>query len=190
MFDRICAAIGMVLLAPLFAAIALAIKLDDRGPVFFRQRRIGKNLKPFFMFKFRSMIVGAEHRSLLTTANDARITRVGRYLRKFKLDELPQLLNVVRGEMQLVGTRPELEHYVAMFPNEYKTLLQHPPGLTDPASLKFRHEERLLSADRMEHRYTTQILPEKLRLSLDYQQQRTVVSDLAMLLKTLTRLAA
>jgi lipopolysaccharide/colanic/teichoic acid biosynthesis glycosyltransferase len=190
MFDRICAAIGLVLLSPLFAIIVFAIKVDDRGPIFFLQRRMGKNLKPFHIFKFRSMVIGSEHRGPLTIANDERITRVGRYLRKSKLDELPQLFNVLRGEMRLVGARPELERYVVMFPSEYKTLLQDSPGLTDPASLKFRHEERLLGAEVAEDQYVNQILPAKLQLSLAYQRHRSIFSDLGVLLQTVARLAA
>ena len=189
-FDRICAAFGLVVLSPLFVLIALAIKLEDGGPILFIQRRIGKNLKPFYIWKFRSMVSEAEHQGSLTTANDSRITRVGRYLRKFKLDELPQLINILRGEMRLVGTRPELEAYVALFPDEYRTLLQDSPGLTDPASLAFRHEEQMLAAGNAEEQYVQKILPAKLKLSLKYQRQRSMVSDLGILFKTLVRLAA
>lgn len=189
-FDRICAAFGLVVLSPLFVLIALAIKLEDGGPILFIQRRIGKNLKPFYIWKLRSMVSEAEHQGSLTTANDSRITRVGRYLRKFKLDELPQLINILRGEMRLVGTRPELEAYVALFPDEYRTLLQDSPGLTDPASLAFRHEEQMLAAGNAEEQYVQKILPAKLKLSLKYQRQRSMVSDLGILFKTLVRLAA
>jgi lipopolysaccharide/colanic/teichoic acid biosynthesis glycosyltransferase len=186
--DRFCVAVGLVLFSPLLAAIALTIKLDDGGPVFFTQQRVGKNFKTFRLLKFRSMIVGGDRQGSLTTANDPRVTRVGRFLRKFKLDELPQLINVLKGEMRLVGTRPELECYVAMFPNEYSLLLQDCPGITDPASLVYRHEEQMLLPETVEEQYTSQILPAKLKLSLEYRRGRNIISDVGVLLRTMVRL--
>lgn len=184
-FDVTCAAAGLLLLFPFLLVIAGVIKLDDRGPVFYRQLRVGKNFRLFEMLKFRSMVVGADRGSLLTGNGDSRMTRVGRHLRRYKLDELPQLLNVLKGEMQLVGARPEVERYVQRFRREYSRILQESPGITDPASLAYRHEDKLLSVERMEEQYVQQILPDKLALSLAYQQQRSFVSDLEILFRTL-----
>jgi lipopolysaccharide/colanic/teichoic acid biosynthesis glycosyltransferase len=130
------------------------------------------------------MIPNSGSISPLTAPQDSRITRVGRFLRKYKLDELPQLLNVVKGEMQLVGVRPEIERYVEIFPNEYEVLLQDRPGITDPATLIFRHEEQIFQAGTLEKQYVSQILPQKLKLSLKYSQARTFFSDLGILVRT------
>jgi dTDP-4-amino-4,6-dideoxygalactose transaminase/lipopolysaccharide/colanic/teichoic acid biosynthesis glycosyltransferase len=183
-FDLTCAAVGLTLLSPLFVLVAAAIKFEDGGPVFFSQPRVGKNLRRFRLFKFRSMLPNSASISPLTAPEDSRITCVGRFLRKYKLDELPQLLNVVKGEMQLVGVRPEIERYVEIFPNEYEVLLQDRPGITDPATLIFRHEEQILQADTLEKQYVSQILPQKLKLSLKYSQARTFFSDLGILVRT------
>src|SRR3984893_982961 len=183
-FDVTCALVGLTLLSPLFVFVATAIKLEDGGPVFFSQLRVGKNLRRFRLFKFRSMIPNSGSISPLTAPEDSRITRVGRFLRKYKLDELPQLLNVVKGEMQLVGVRPEIERYVEIFPNEYEVLLQDRPGITDPATLSFRHEEQIFQAGTLEKQYVCQILPQKLKLSLKYSQARTFFSDLGILVRT------
>ena len=183
-FDVTCAALGLALLSPLFVAIATAIKFDDGGPVFFSQPRVGKDLQKFRLLKFRSMVPNSGGMSPLTVPEDSRITRVGRFLRKYKLDELPQLVNVVRGEMQLVGVRPELERYVEIFPNEYEVLLQDRPGITDLATLTFRHEEQMFQAGPLEKQYVSQILPRKLKLSLKYSQARTFFSDLGILFRT------
>jgi len=183
-FDVTCAAVGLLLLWPFFLLIAIAIKLDDGGPVFYKQLRVGKHFRLFGMLKFRSMVIGADGGSLLTREGDSRITRVGRQLRRYKLDELPQLLNVLRGEMQLVGARPEVERYVQHFRREYACILQQAPGITDPASLAYRHEDRLLSTERREEEYIREILPRKLALSVSYQQRRSFLSDLGILCKT------
>jgi dTDP-4-amino-4,6-dideoxygalactose transaminase/lipopolysaccharide/colanic/teichoic acid biosynthesis glycosyltransferase len=183
-FDVTCAAMGLAVLAPLFAIVAAAIILEDGGPVFFSQRRVGKGLGKFRVLKFRSMIPDSSGISPLTAPEDTRITRVGRFLRKYKLDELPQLVNVVKGEMQLVGVRPELERYVEIFPDEYEVLLQDRPGITDLASLAFRHEEQSFQGGAFEKQYVTQILPRKLQLSLKYSRARTFFSDLGILFRT------
>lgn len=183
--DVICSAAGLVLLSPLFALIALAIKLDDGGPVFFTQFRVGLGLCPFVLYKFRSMVQGADRFALLTIQKDERLTRVGRVLRKAKLDELPQLANVLKGDMRFVGSRPEVECYVRMFPSEYARLLRDRPGITDPASLIYRQEETLLYGSNVEDRYISHILPDKLRISLAYQDRRNALSDLAVVVKTL-----
>jgi lipopolysaccharide/colanic/teichoic acid biosynthesis glycosyltransferase len=183
-FDVTCAAMGLALLSPLFVIVASAIKWQNGGPVFFSQPRVGKDLRKFRLFKFRSMAPDSAGISPLTAPEDSRITRVGRFLRKYKLDELPQLVNVVKGEMQLVGARPELERYVKIFPDEYEALLQDRPGITDLATLTFRHEEQLFQVGSLENQYIAQILPKKLELSLKYSQARTFFSDLRILFRT------
>jgi dTDP-4-amino-4,6-dideoxygalactose transaminase/lipopolysaccharide/colanic/teichoic acid biosynthesis glycosyltransferase len=183
-FDIACAAVGLILLAPLFAIIAAAIKLEDRGPVFFIQTRVGKGFKNFRLFKFRSMAADSPESAPLAGPHDPRITTVGRFLRKHKLDEFPQLINVVKGEMQLVGVRPQLERFVQVFPDEYAVLLQDRPGITDIASLTYRNEEQLFRPGPLDEQYVAQILPEKLQLSLKYHRARTFLSDLGVLLRT------
>lgn len=185
-FDVFCAALGLLLLSPLLAVIAVAIKLDDGGPVFYCQDRAGKHFRLFRVWKFRSMIAGADREGLLTAPGDSRLTRVGRWLRRYKLDELPQLFNVLTGDMQLVGARPEVERYTQMFQAEYALILQDRPGITDPATLAYRHEEQMFAASRMERQYVNEILPAKLKLSLDYQARRSFWSDLKLLLRTLS----
>jgi lipopolysaccharide/colanic/teichoic acid biosynthesis glycosyltransferase len=182
--NLICAALGLLLLLPLLAVIALLVKCDDGGPVFYGHPRVGKGFRSFRLLKFRSMAVNADKAGPLTKPADHRITRAGRFLRKYKLDELPQLWNVLTGDMQLVGARPEVDRYVAMFREQYALLLSEPPGITDPASLAYRCEEKLFVADRMEQQYVSEILPEKLRLSLEYQRRRSLPSDLHVLLNT------
>jgi lipopolysaccharide/colanic/teichoic acid biosynthesis glycosyltransferase len=189
-FDTVCAAAGLACLVPLFVLIALAIKLDDGGPVLYSQYRVGKGLRKFRLLKFRSMISGCAEGSLLTAPRDARVTRVGRYLRRYKLDELPQLVNVLNGEMQLVGVRPQVESFVDIFPDEYGELLQTPPGITDLASLSFRHEELLFHESSIEELYIAKILPIKLEISLKYSRTRTFLSDLEILFRTVLGLQA
>jgi lipopolysaccharide/colanic/teichoic acid biosynthesis glycosyltransferase len=184
LFDTACASAGLALLAPIFAIIALAIKLDDGGPVLYSQCRVGKGLRKFRLLKFRSMFSGCAEGSLLTAPRDARVTRVGRFLRRYKLDELPQLVNVLKGEMQLVGVRPQVEKFVDIFPDEYGELLQTPPGITGPASLIFRHEELLFLENSIEEHYIAKILPIKLEIALKYSRTRTFLSDIEILFRT------
>ena len=188
-FDVMCATVGLLVLAPLFALIALAIKIASAGPVFYRQERIGKGFRAFLLVKFRTMVVGADRTGLLTSPSDTRVTQVGRVLRKYKLDELPQLINVFAGDMQLVGPRPEVPRYVDMFRPQFSLLLREAPGLTDPASMAYRNEENFFSTGQIEDQYVAEILPHKLNLSLEYQRRRTFTSDLWILLCTLTKLA-
>ena len=179
------AACALVLLAPWLAAIALAIKLDDNGSIFYSQLRVGRDFRLFRLLKFRTMVVGADQSGLLTQPSDRRITRVGYWLRNFKLDELPQLFNVLRGDMQLVGPRPEVEPYVLAFRPQYSLLLQDRPGITDPASIAYRREEDAFRDGlSIEEQYLSHILPDKLRLSIDYQRRRTLGSDLKLLFQT------
>lgn len=183
-FDFACAAAGLAALAPVLAAIAVAIKLDDGGPVLYLQDRVGRGLQKFRLLKFRSMFAGVAEGSFLTAPGDTRVTRVGRLLRRYKLDELPQLVNVLKGEMQLVGVRPQVQRFVDLFPNEYGELLQSPPGITDPASLSFRDEESLFHVECIEELYITKILPFKLQIALNYSRTRTFLSDLGILFRT------
>lgn len=183
-FDVFSAATGLIVLSPLFCVIAVAIKFDGGGPVFFAQDRMGKGFRHFRVWKFRSMVPGSDRGSSLTAPADPRLTRVGVVLRRYKLDELPQLFNVLTGDMQLVGARPEVDRYVQMFRSQYAVLLADRPGMTDPASLAFRHEDQIFAPDRMEQQYVEDILPAKLKLSLDYQQRRTFFSDIGILFRT------
>ncbi len=183
-FDISCSMIGLFLLSPLLTLIAGAIKLSDRGPVLYRQERIGKDFRPFWLIKFRTMRVGADRSGLLTARGDSRVTRVGRFLREYKLDELPQLCNVLAGDMQLVGSRPEVPMYVEMFKSQYALILREAPGITDPASLAYRQEERLFLPNEIEQQYVSKILPNKIQLSLAYQDRRTLMSDMRILVQT------
>jgi lipopolysaccharide/colanic/teichoic acid biosynthesis glycosyltransferase len=189
-FNLACSATGLLILSPIFAVIALAIKCDDGGPAFYWQKRVGRHFKPFRFVKFRSMRIGADRAGLLTGSSDRRITRCGRLLRRYKLDELPQLWNVLKGKMQLVGPRPEVDTYVSRFHEQYSVLLEEPPGITDPASIAFRREDQVFASGSIERLYVSQILPEKLRLSLDYQRRRSLPSDFLILLKTILSIAA
>lgn len=184
-FDLICSGMGLIVLSPLLLLIALAIKVGDDGPIFYRQQRVGKDFRPFGLLKFRTMLVGADKTGLLTAPGDTRITRVGAFLRRYKLDELPQLLNVVKGEMQLVGARPEVPQYVEMFRAQYAVILREPPGITDRASIAYREEHKFLSSGDVERQYVTEILPDKIRMSLRYQAERSFLSDIRLLFETL-----
>jgi lipopolysaccharide/colanic/teichoic acid biosynthesis glycosyltransferase len=183
-FDTVCAAAGLAALAPLFGMIALAIELDDGGPVFYSQFRMGMRLRRFRLLKFRSMLSNSAGGSLLTAPQDARITRVGHFLRRYKLDELPQLVNVLRGEMQLVGVRPQVERFVDFYRDEYEELLHSRPGITDVSSLIFRDEAKFFLKDSFEKQYVARILPIKLEMSLKYSRTRTFFSDLEILFRT------
>ena len=192
LFDLAGAALGLLLCLPLFAAIAVAIKLDSPGPVFFRQTRIGRHGRPFRIHKFRSMQArqpaGA---GAITVGRDPRITRVGAVLRRWKLDELPQLIDVLDGSMSLIGPRPEVPQYVALYPDALRrTVLSVRPGITDPASIHFRNENDLLAgADDPEAVYRERILPEKLRLQAEYVQSRSFAGDMRILLRTFVKIA-
>ncbi len=188
--ESICAAAGLVLLLPVFAMIALAIKLDDGGPIFYSHRRIGKGHRKFRLFKFRSMVSTSTRGSTVTAPQDSRVTRVGQFLRRYKLDELPQLANVLKGEMQLVGARPQMEKFVGIFSDEYDELLQSWPGITDPASLIFRNEAKFFYEGSIEEQYVKRIMPIKLKISLKYSRTRTILSDLEILFRTVLALPA
>lgn len=190
LFDLLWSTLGLFVLWPLFLIIAILIKLDDGGPVFYRQERVGYRGKLFKMWKFRTMIVNAERVGKpLTVGRDPRITRIGYWLRKFKLDELPQLINVFLGEMSLVGPRPEVPKYVALYNAEQKRVLDLMPGITDPASIKFKDENELLAqADDPEKFYIEKIMPEKIHLNLEYAERATLWSDFLIILQTLVHI--
>jgi lipopolysaccharide/colanic/teichoic acid biosynthesis glycosyltransferase len=184
-FDLTAALIGLIVLAPLFLLIALLIKLDSPGAVFHRGLRVGKDGFKFRIYKFRTMVTDAAQRGPgITSSEDARITRMGHRLRRTKLDELPQLINVVKGEMSLVGPRPEDPMYVAYYKAEQRSVLSVIPGITSPASLYYRHEEALLRGAEWEKVYVDTILPRKLKIEMDYIRQRSLWSDLKLILHT------
>ncbi len=182
--ELVIVAATFILFLPLWVLIGFAIKLDDGGPVFYSQLRVGQNFRAFSLLKFRTMIRDADRLAPLTAAHDSRITEVGRFLRRYKLDELPQLVNVLKGDMQLVGSRPELLRYVEIFPDQYAQLLRDRPGITDPATLLYHHEEPILNPDGIEERYISEVLPRKLEMSLLHSRERTFASDAGILLKT------
>jgi lipopolysaccharide/colanic/teichoic acid biosynthesis glycosyltransferase len=184
--DVAASGLGMVLLAPLFLAVAVSIKLSAPGPVFYRALRIGKDGVPFRLYKFRSMVVEADKSGPgITTAEDSRITPIGRFLRKTKLDELPQLINVIRGEMSLVGPRPEDPRYVAHYTPDQRQVLRVRPGITSAASLQYRDESTLLTGPDWEKTYVKSIMPQKLAIELAYLQQRNLLTDLEIIMLTL-----
>jgi len=187
-FDFVCAAILLVLVSPIMFLAAVAVKASSPGPVLFRQRRCGKDGNSFEVFKFRSMSQTASGPGL-TRAGDARVTRVGRILRKWKLDELPQLVNVLRGEMSLVGPRPDLAQYFDHSTRDVRQVLALRPGVTGWASIHFRNEEELLAQagpEQLHQFYVRQVLPLKARLDLDYAERASFLSDFGVLLRTVT----
>ena len=187
-FDLVCAALGLLLLAPLLLAVAAWIKLDSPGPALFRQQRVGRFGVPFRIHKFRTMThAELPQGPLITVGADARITRAGAFLRQHRLDELPQLIDVLKGDMSLVGPRPEVPRYVALYPDAMRDrVLAVRPGITDPASLAFRGEAaQLAAAADPEHEYVDVILPRKLALAADYADHANLRTDLGVVLQTL-----
>jgi lipopolysaccharide/colanic/teichoic acid biosynthesis glycosyltransferase len=182
--DVLVAIVGLVVLAPLFAIVAVFIKADSDGPVFFRQERVGRRFRPFLIYKFRTMTnVAAGPRIAL--GDESRVTRAGRLLRRTKIDEMPQLLNVLAGDMSLVGPRPEVRQFVDLFRDDYAEILEARPGMTDLASIKYRDEAALLAgAQDPEAEYVARILPDKIRLAREYVRRSSVVFDLALIAKT------
>ena len=188
LFDLIVAAVALLLLWPLFAIIALAIKLDSPGPVFFRQERVGRHGVPFRIHKFRTMVDDAALREReITVGDDPRITRVGAFLRRHKLDELAQLFDVLQGSMSLVGPRPEVPRYVQQYPAPLREkVLSVRPGITDLASIEYRRESELLArSDDPERTYVQEVLPRKLQYAEQYVEHATLWTDLRLLARTL-----
>lgn len=186
--DLLLACIGLLLLSPLMLTIALAIKLDSPGPVFFRQVRVGRGGRLFRIHKFRTMVHRPVDQGMqLTVGADARITRVGQWLRARRFDELPQLIDVLKGDMSVVGPRPEVPRYVAHYTDEQRSkILSVRPGITDPASLAFRDEARILAAaSDPERAYVEQVMPQKLRHAIDYAERASLWTDLRLIARTL-----
>ena len=186
LFDIVASGLGLIVLSPLFLILAIWIKLDSKGPVFYRQVRVGYKNKDFRIFKFRSMRVGADKGSLVTIGgHDPRVTRSGYFIRKFKFDELPQLINVFLGDMSLVGPRPEVRHYVDYWTPEQMHVLDVRPGITDPASIKFRNENELMEkTEDPEKYYIEVIMQEKIKLYLEYVEKHNFFYDLGLIFKT------
>jgi lipopolysaccharide/colanic/teichoic acid biosynthesis glycosyltransferase len=187
-FDFFVSFIGLVALLPLFIVLGVAIKINERGPVFFRQKRVGKGGVPLYVYKFRTMsVLEPAKEGLFEPGNNSRVTSVGRFLRRTKLDELPQLINVLKGEMSIVGPRPEVEKWVAVYPEKWQRILTVKPGITDKASIMFRDEEKLLSeSSDPENTYMNEILPRKLDLSLEYADNHSFIGDIRLMILTFT----
>lgn len=189
-FDVVISIVVLILLLPLFLLVAVAIKMDTAGPVFYVQKRAGKDRREFGMFKFRTMATGSDLKGLLTIGiDDKRITRSGQFLRRYKLDELPQLINVVAGNMSLVGPRPEVMRYVNFYTPQQLQVLNVKPGITDPVSIRFFDENQIIAkyAD-PEEGYVKEVMPEKLRMNLEYLKNRSFFSDLKIIWKTIARI--
>jgi lipopolysaccharide/colanic/teichoic acid biosynthesis glycosyltransferase len=190
LFDIFFSFLGLLFLSPVFLLIAIAIKMDSRGGVFFIQERLGKDRKPFGLIKFRSMKTQAEKMGQLTVgSSDSRITDTGKFLRKFKIDELPQLLNVLKGEMSLVGPRPEVPKYVKYYNSDQIRVLNVRPGMTDRASIEFIDENDILAKSKdPEQTYIKEVLPAKLKLSLEYAQNPRLIEYFRIVLKTIFKI--
>lgn len=188
-FDVAASAIGLIVLSPILLLLALLIKLTSPGPVFHRATRVGRYGKPFRLYKFRSMVVNAAYIGpAITVADDPRVTHVGRLLRRTKLDELPQLINVLRGDMSLVGPRPEDPKYVALYTDEQRRILEVRPGITSLASVTYRNEEDLLMGESWEREYVERILPIKLAADLEYAYHSSLWRDVKLIFQTLRAL--
>lgn len=185
-FDVLLSAIGLILLSPLLLVIYIIIRLSSKGPGFYSQKRIGKDGVPFRLYKFRSMRTGADKGHLITVGGrDSRITKVGYYIRKYKLDELPQLWNVFIGQMSLVGPRPEVERYVRLYTAEQRVVLSVRPGITDYASIAFSDENLILGqSENPEKMYINQIMPKKIEYNLQYINNRTLGEYFKIIFKT------
>lgn len=184
--DLMLSGLGLILLVPLFALVAVWVKLDSPGPVFYRARRVGRGGQEFRLFKFRSMRTGSDKAGPgVTVSGDPRVTRSGRLLRRLKIDELPQLINVFLGEMALVGPRPEDPKYVAKYGVEQRELLLVRPGMTSPSSLRYCHEEEVLAGPDWETTYLERVLPDKLAVDHEYVSNRTIPKDMLLILRSL-----
>ena len=188
-FDFICSTLGLIVLSPILIAIAIKIKTGSDGAVFFKQIRVGEKNKEFEILKFRTMVVDAEKLGRqITVGNDSRITKIGGFLRKYKLDELPQLINVFKGDMSLVGPRPEVPRYVKLYNEEQRKVLEVKPGITDLASIRYRDENDLLGeAENPDDLYINTIMPDKLALNLEYINNNNVFLDIYIILKTIIK---
>jgi lipopolysaccharide/colanic/teichoic acid biosynthesis glycosyltransferase len=191
-FDFIFSLVGLVILSPFFLVIALCISIDSRGGVFFRQSRVGKGGVDFILYKFRTMTTGAEKQGQITSGKHALlITGVGKFLRKYKLDELPQLINVIMGDMSLVGPRPEVRRYVELYSTDQRRILDVRPGITDYASIAYANENELLSkSDDPDKMYIEEIMPAKITLNLQFIEQPTIRNYFTIIFKTIAGIFA
>lgn len=182
-FDLVASGLGLLVLSPLFLVLAVWIKCDSKGPVFYRQVRVGRNNRDFRLYKFRSMRVGSDKKGLITIGgHDPRVTRSGYYIRRYKLDELPQLINVFAGNMSLVGPRPEVRKYVDLYTPEQMHVLDVRPGITDLASIRYRNENELLErADDPDRYYVDVIMQDKLRINLEYVADHSFLKDIKLI---------
>jgi lipopolysaccharide/colanic/teichoic acid biosynthesis glycosyltransferase len=189
-FDIIFSSLGLIISFPVFIILAIWISIDSKGGVFYMQERIGKNFKTFKLYKFRSMYSGSDKKGLLTVGgNDSRITRSGYFIRKYKLDELAQLINVLKGDMSLVGPRPEVKKYVDLYNDEQKKVLLVKPGITDYASIEYYNENEILEkSSNPEKTYIEEIMPHKLSLNLKYIQEQSLLTDVKIILKTIKKI--
>ncbi|MCD4747364.1 MAG: sugar transferase [Bacteroidales bacterium] len=189
-FDIAFSLLGLILFSPLFLIFSILITIDSKGEIFFKQIRVGKNNKDFYLYKFRSMCNNAYKQGLLTVGlKDDRITYIGRFLRKYKLDELPQLLNIIRGDMSFVGPRPEVRKYVELYNDKQKKVLSVKPGLTDFASIEFINENEILGKTfNPEKVYIKEIMPAKLELNLKYIAEKNFATDLKIIFKTILKI--
>jgi len=185
-FDVILSFFGLIVLSPVFIILMIWIKLDSKGPIFYRQVRVGLNGRDFYLLKFRSMRTGADKYGLLTIGGkDPRITNSGFFIRKYKLDEFPQLINVIKGDMSLVGPRPEVRKYVDLYTSDQLRVLSVKPGITDNASIVFRNENDLLKdAENPEEFYIREIMPTKLKYNIEYVDSHSLFKDLELIFKT------
>ena len=193
-FDLTFASMGLIVFLPIFIIIPFLIKLESRGPVFYRGVRVGRYGKPFLIFKFRSMVLDAEQQGASSTnTKDSRITKIGHYIRTFKLDELSQLINVIQGDMSFVGPRPEVQKFVDLYTEEEKIILNVRPGITDWSSIKFHNEGEIIEASGIkdaDEAYAQLIRPEKLRLQLKYVRERSLWIDIRIIFSTLLTLVS
>ncbi|MEJ5316229.1 MAG: sugar transferase [Tenuifilum sp.] len=186
-FDILFSLIGLILLSPIFVIVAIAIKIDSKGPIFYRQQRIGKNGVKFSLLKFRSMFTESDKKGLITIGNnDSRITSIGRFIRKYKIDELPQLINVLNGSMSLVGPRPEVSKYVELYNDYQRKVLSIKPGITDFASIYFKNENEILESKKNpEEYYIKYLIPQKIRLNLIYIKNYNIKTYFLIIFKTI-----
>lgn len=188
-FDITLSLFGLIILLPFMLITALLIKIDSKGPVFFKQIRVTKNGKEFKIFKYRTMRVGSDKYSQITVGKDDRITKIGSFLRKYKLDEIPQLINVLIGDMSLVGPRPEVPKYVALYTDEQKEILKVRAGITDYASIEFSDENDLLaSEEEPEKAYIEKIMPKKIELNKKYLSEISILTDIKIILLTIKKI--
>ena len=187
LFDMVASFLGVVILSPIFIIVSICIKIDSKGPVFFKQKRVGKDGQPFMIYKFRTMVTDAEKLGKqITVGDDNRITKVGKFIRKCKLDEIPQLINVLKGEMSLVGPRPEVPRYAELYDDYQAQVLLVRPGITDYASIEYRNENEILGKSaNPEEIYITEIMPTKIDLNMKYLKNISLTEDFKLIIKTI-----